>query len=100
MSKLEDINTELCGLGIKMIQNKEMDQTATNVDPEVNKTGANIIQYKQKDHTQRDRYWFDNQYTEDSKLVIEAVKMFRNRNDENSRRKWGVGHELWQSIRG
>jgi len=36
---------------------------------------------------QRERYWFDNQYTEDSKLVTEAVKTFRNRNDDNSRRK-------------
>ena len=33
MSRLDDINTELCGLGIEMIQNKEMDQTAINVDP-------------------------------------------------------------------
>lgn len=54
MSRLDDINAELCGLGIKMIQNKEMDQTATNVDPVVKKTGANMIQYKQKGHTETD----------------------------------------------
>lgn len=53
MSRLDDINTELCGLGIKIIQNKEMDLTAINVDPVAKKTGANMIQYKQKGHTER-----------------------------------------------
>ena len=43
MSRLDNINTELCGLGIKMIQNKEMDQRAINVDPVAKKTGANMI---------------------------------------------------------
>jgi hypothetical protein len=57
-----------------------------------------MIQYKQKGHT--DRYWFDRQCTEHSKLVTEAVKTFRNRNDDSSRRKKGAGHEIWQSIRG
>jgi hypothetical protein len=62
-----------------------MDLTAINVDPAVKKTGANIIQYKQKGHTER--YWFDDQCTEDGQLVTAAVKTFRSRNDDNSRRK-------------
>jgi hypothetical protein len=82
MGRLDEIHC----LGMKVIQNNEMDRVAKMLGPVVKKAGAIMKQYKTKG--QLEKYWFDYQCRTEIKLVREAPRAFRNRNDDDSGTKY------------